>query len=142
MQYLDMPRQNIIFFDGVCNLCNAAINILIDLDTRHNLVFAPLQGETYKQYSTMTLQKTADFSTIVFLQQEREVTKFYTKSDAAIRIIACLGGVYRISLGLLLMPRFLRDAAYNLVARHRYRWFGKSETCRLPTPELLMRFLP
>ena len=138
MPNLDITPQNIIFFDGVCNLCNGVVNTLIDLDTRHNLLFAPLQGETYQQYSTATVQKTADFSTIIFVQQGRE----YTKSDAAIRIIACLGGFYQVSLGLLIIPRFLRNAAYNLVARNRYRWFGARETCRIPTPELRARFLP
>jgi predicted DCC family thiol-disulfide oxidoreductase YuxK len=140
---LSWNKQNIIFFDGVCNLCNATVNMLIDLDTRQNLVFAPLQGETYHQYclSTPTANNTPQtdsFSTIVFWQQERE----YVKSDAAIRIIACLGGFYRISLGLLCIPRFLRNILYDSIARNRYRWFGKSELCRIPTPELLARFLP
>ena len=150
MPHLDINTQNIVFFDGVCNLCNGAVNTLIDLDTRHNLLFAQLQGETYKQYSSKPLQETSDFSTIIFVQQGRESaklytkldTKCYTKSDAAIRIVACLGGAYWISLGLLIIPRFLRNTAYDFVARHRYRWFGKSETCRIPTPKLLARFLP
>jgi predicted DCC family thiol-disulfide oxidoreductase YuxK len=129
---------NIVFFDGVCNFCNKIVNVLLDLDTHKRLVFAPLQGETYRQYSTARGEKTSDFSTIVFVQHGRE----YTKSDAAIRVIACLGGGYRISLGLLLFPRFLRNAAYNLIARNRYSWFGKREACRLPTLDERMRFLP
>jgi predicted DCC family thiol-disulfide oxidoreductase YuxK len=138
MPHPNVSAQNIIFFDGVCNFCNGVVNMLIDLDIGCNLVFAPLQGETYRQYSSVTMLETDDFSTIIFVQQGRE----YTKSDAAIRIIACLGGFYQMSLGLLIIPRFLRNAAYNLVASNRYRWFGKRDVCRIPTPELRARFLP
>lgn len=135
--------QNIVFFDGVCNLCNGLVNTLITLDKRQNLVFAPLQGTTFQtlvqERPNVQTSEAAPLSTIIFRASNGAI---FTESDAAIRIIAALGGVFKIALIFLIIPRFLRNAAYRLVARHRYAWFGKRESCRVPTPELLTRFLP
>ncbi len=131
--------EHIIFFDGVCNLCNATVNWLIDHDPHQHLRFAPLQGITFdllrKQHQHLP---TNDLSTVILYTNDR----FITHSEAILRIIAALGGFWRIAVIGLIVPAFMRNAVYRALARNRYRWFGKSENCRIPTPELARRFLP
>ena len=130
--------ETIIFFDGVCNLCNGAVNWLIDHDPRQHLLFAPLQGTTFASINENTAVP-HDLSTIVLWNKER----LLTHSKAVLHILIELGGIWRLAARVgLIVPVFLRDALYGLVARNRYQWFGKQEQCRLPTPELAARFLP
>ncbi|MFY7997200.1 MAG: thiol-disulfide oxidoreductase DCC family protein [Candidatus Kapaibacteriota bacterium] len=132
-------HEQIVFFDGVCNLCNATVNWLIDHDPHQRLRFAPLQGITFdllrKQHHHLP---TNDLSTVILYTNNR----FTTHSKAALQTIAALGGFWRIAVIGLIVPAFIRDAVYRTLARNRYRWFGKSESCRIPTPELARRFLP
>ncbi|MBL7990885.1 MAG: DUF393 domain-containing protein [Candidatus Kapabacteria bacterium] len=133
----NLDAKTIVFFDGVCNLCNGAVNWLIDRDTHHHLYFAPLQGETF---ATMREDKNIspdDLSTIVLWSEGR----FTTHSEAVLRTCAALGGVWRLAVVGLIVPAFLRDGVYRFIARHRYRWFGKADACRVPTPELAKKFL-
>ena len=131
--------EHIVFFDGVCNLCNTTVNWLIDHDPHQRLRFAPLQGITFdllrKQHNHLL---TNDLSTVILYINDR----FITHSEAVLRIFISLGGFWRIAVIGLIIPSFLRDAVYRALARNRYRWFGKSESCRIPTPELARRFLP
>lgn len=130
--------KTIIFFDGVCNLCNGAVNWLIDHDPQQHLLFAPLQGTTFASINENTAVP-HDLSTIVLWNKER----LLTHSKAVLHILIELGGIWRLAARVgLIVPVFLRDALYGLVARNRYQWFGKQEQCRLPTPELAARFLP
>lgn len=138
--------QNIVFFDGVCNLCNGIVNILLELDTRKNLLFAPLQGETFRQlFPDKNGDKDMDKKillmpdTIIFYDTQGSI---FTHSDAVLRTLAAMGGVYQLVLILLVVPRVVRDFVYRFIAHNRYRFFGKRDTCRVPTPELLIRFLP
>ena len=125
----------IVYFDGHCNLCNSAIDFLIRRDPRRVLKFAPLQGETAKQRLPEALVK--DLGTVAF-EDERGVV---TESTAALRALGAIGGVYRLAPLLIIIPRFIRDRVYRFVARHRYRWFGRRDTCRLPTPAEKAQFL-
>lgn len=122
--------MDVIFFDGVCNFCNASINFIIDHDYTGRYRFAPLQSDlgqkTLQQYGYSTVE----FDTILLVRDG----KLYEKSTAALEIARYLRGwswLYAFSI----FPRFIRDSVYGLVARNRYRIFGKSETCRIPTPE-------
>ena len=128
----------IILFDGVCNLCNSSINFIIDRDTERRFRFASLQsveGEALLRQHGLIIKATLD--SVILIENE----KVYQKSAAALRIARHLGGAWPL-LGIFwLVPSFLRDAVYNLIARNRYRWFGRQESCRLPTPELKERFL-
>lgn len=131
--------EHIVFFDGVCNLCNATVNWLIDHDPHQHLRFAPLQGITFDRLREQHPNLLAnDLSTVVFYANNR----FTTHSEAISRVIAALGGFWRIAIIGLIVPAFMRDAVYRAFAHNRYRWFGKSDSCRLPTPELAQRFLP
>ena len=129
-----MDRQ-IIFFDGVCNLCNAFVDFLIKRDKDHSFSFAPLQGETAQL--KLPHGQPASLSSVV-LWNQGEVLE---KSDAALMILQQLGGFWWFMRVFWVMPKILRDLGYDFVAANRYRFFGKRETCRLPTPAEKARFL-
>jgi predicted DCC family thiol-disulfide oxidoreductase YuxK len=126
----------VAFFDGVCNLCNGTVNFLIDRDRRARLRFAPLQGSTFAELAARH-PELRGIDSFVLSQGGR----VHVRSGAAVRILMALGGPWRLAGALLAVPRPLRDRLYDFVARRRYRWFGRTDTCRIPTPELRARFL-
>jgi predicted DCC family thiol-disulfide oxidoreductase YuxK len=135
-----VPEQEdhtIVLFDGVCNLCNAAVNFLIDHDPEGRFKFGALQSEAVEPLLERQGLKADYLDSFVLIDDEQ----VYRRSDAALRIAWRLGGPWRLIYPLLLLPRPLRDAAYNWIAENRYRWFGKQDACRLPTPELKARFI-
>ena len=123
-----MKIQSVVFFDGVCGLCNRFIDFLVRYDTHHRLLFSSLQGIYIHKTRAGVFFKE---DSIVFLQGD----KVFVKSRAIIESVAALGGVWKISKCLLLIPRWPRDKVYDIVARHRYGWFGKNEACRIPKRE-------
>ena len=129
--------EPVIFFDGICGLCNHFVDFVIARDRAGIFRFAPLQGETARQ--RLPAAELRDFTTMV-LWDEQGV---FRKSTAAIRVLKRLTGVWRlVGITLQAVPRPIRDAAYSLVARNRYTIFGKKESCRMPTPAERGRFLP
>jgi predicted DCC family thiol-disulfide oxidoreductase YuxK len=127
----------IVFFDGVCGLCNRFVERTLRADRRHVLRFAPLQGET----ASMLLPPLPDDAaawTMVYLDERGA----HLRSDAALAIWHRLGGWRRWLALARFVPRFLRDAIYRLVARHRYRWFGRRDVCRVPSADERPWFLP
>ncbi|HAK79768.1 MAG TPA: hypothetical protein DCR35_01955 [Runella sp.] len=122
--------MDIIFFDGVCNFCNASVNFIIDHDSTHRYRFASLQSELGQKTLQENGYSTVELNTILLLRNG----KLYQKSTAALEIARYLKG-WSWLYGFIILPRFIRDAFYGLVARNRYRIFGKSESCRIPTPE-------
>jgi predicted DCC family thiol-disulfide oxidoreductase YuxK len=129
--------QSILFFDGVCGLCNKAVDFVLTRDQSGQIKFAPLQGDTARQLlSPADLQ---NLDSMVFWVEGRT----YRKSSAAVRILWRLGMFWQIMGTLLwLIPLPLRQLGYTLVAKYRYRFFGKKESCRMPTPAERSRFLP
>jgi len=127
----------IILFDGVCNLCNASVNFIIDRDPKNRIRFAPLQSETGKRLLQKFNLSTTEMDTLLLVEGE----KYYTKSTAALRIAKRLQGPWPLLYSLVVIPPFIRDAVYRRIAKNRYNWFGKMEACRIPTPELRGRFL-
>lgn len=128
-------NRKIVFFDGVCGLCNGVVNFLLDNDLHRQLLFSPLQGNLA---CTSGVCREGDaLDTIVFEMNGVRLTK----SRAAIMIAAQLGGMWAFARIFLLLPVFFRDFLYRLVAGHRYRIFGKREFCRMPTPDERSRFL-
>lgn len=127
----------IVFFDGVCGLCNRSIDFILRRDQRGVFMVTPLQGETAEQ-----LLEPADRERLGSLVV-RISGRTYRRSAAVVRLLWRLGGVWKIVGTLLwLIPLPLRDLGYRVVASNRYRLFGKKETCRLPTEEERARFLP
>ncbi len=126
----------LVLFDGVCNLCNGAVNFIIDRDPEGYFRFAPLQSEIAQSYlEDPSLGQ--ELSTIVLV----EGGNTYVRSSAALRIARHLTGPWRLLALALLVPRPLRDLVYDWIAANRYDWFGKRDQCRMPTPELKNRFL-
>ena len=130
-------EKDILLFDGVCNLCNGAVNFIIDHDPKGHFKFAALQSA----FGQKQLQKLGfnqdEFDSLVLLSQD----KVYKKSTAALRIAKKLNGAYPLLFGFIILPPFIRNGVYDLIAKYRYAWFGKRETCRMPTPELQSRFV-
>lgn len=127
----------ILFFDGVCGLCNRVVDFCLRNDRRGRILFAPLQGETAA--AKLPADDTASISTVVFLDGGR-VSR---RSTAVVRLLRHMGGIWvPLSWLLWLIPWPLRDPGYRLVARLRYRLFGRHDTCRLPTPADRARVLP
>lgn len=125
----------IIFFDGVCNLCNSSVQWIIKRDKNNQFLFAAIQGKTAAELLPMEIQKENPESVMLL-----ENGKLYTHSDAALRITALLGFPYRILYFFWIVPRFIRDGIYRYIANNRYRWFGKKSACMIPTPDIRARF--
>jgi predicted DCC family thiol-disulfide oxidoreductase YuxK len=121
---------DIILFDGVCNFCNASINFVIDHDTARRFRFASLQSDIGQQILTENRRSVSDFDTVLLVREG----KLYEKSTAALEIARYLRG-WSWLYSFRVIPRFIRDVVYNLIAKNRYRIFGKSESCRIPTAE-------
>jgi predicted DCC family thiol-disulfide oxidoreductase YuxK len=135
---MDAPTGGpIVFFDGVCNLCNGAVNFLLDRDREGRLRFAPLQGRAFEELRARN-PGLPRLDSLVLADEHG----LHIRSAAALGVCRYLRPPWKWlgSMGLI-VPRPVRDWLYDRVARNRYRWFGRRESCRLPTPELRARFL-
>jgi predicted DCC family thiol-disulfide oxidoreductase YuxK len=132
---VSQEEKPILFFDGVCNLCNSFVDFLLSRDSGQ-LFYASLQGETAKQKLDPKLRG-EDLKSLVLLDQN----VVYIKSDAVLRIFWRIGMPWKLLRLFTFLPRGTRDQIYDWVAAHRYQLFGKRETCRIPTPEERARFL-
>jgi len=135
MHYND--SDPILLFDGVCTLCNGFIKEVIIRDTQGKIRYASLQSKAGQEL--LKKVKLTDFSldTVVLI----EADKVYTKSDVALRIFRYLDGGWPYLYHLSIIPKFIRDTIYDIIARNRYNWFGKRDTCMVPKPEWAERFL-
>ena len=155
-------RQPILFFDGVCGLCNRFVDFMLRVDSQHLFRYAPLQGETARRLLEMDDQagdleagsvppgglepgahelgdsQVGDLRSFIFLDTDRR----FEQSSAVLHALIRLGGAWRLIAVLYIFPRPVRDLVYRVVARNRYRWFGRRDACRMPTPEERGRFLP
>ena len=129
--------HSIILFDGVCNLCNGAVNFVIKRDPRNVFKFTPLQ----EKQGILLLKKHAidaqKLDSIVLIEDGN----VYIKSSAALRIARKMSNLWPLFFVLLISPRFIRDGVYDFIAKNRYKWFGKKEQCMIPTPGLREKFL-
>ncbi|HXH19618.1 MAG TPA: thiol-disulfide oxidoreductase DCC family protein [Chitinophagales bacterium] len=127
----------IILFDGVCKLCNASVRFIIKRDKKAYFRFASLQsafaGDLFRK---LNFDSNGVDSIVLY-----ENGKVYVRSTAALKIAKHLSGWWFLIYGCIIFPRFLRDAAYDFIARNRYKWFGKKEFCMVPEPEIKGRFL-
>ena len=133
-----IPRDKpLLLFDGVCNLCNGSVLWVIRRDPAGRFRFASLQSEVGRQLLAEAGLPPSALSTVVLYADGR----FYTRSDAALGVLARLGSPWSWLAVFRLVPRALRNRLYDWIAGNRYRWFGKKESCMIPTPELRNRFL-
>ncbi|WP_243646950.1 thiol-disulfide oxidoreductase DCC family protein [Scopulibacillus darangshiensis] len=125
-----------VLFDGVCNLCNGSVQFIIKRDPKGYFKFASLQGEAGKELiKGYGIPENSD-SFILIKDGE-----WYSKSSAALRVCRHLKGFWKLLYIVRFIPRQIRDHVYDIVARNRYKWFGKSESCMIPDPKLKDRFL-
>ncbi len=132
-----MENKKFILFDGVCNLCNGAINFIIERDTKNVFQFAALQSEAGEALTTKFGIDTQKVDSIILIDNGT----YYAKSTAALRVSKYLSGAYPLLYGFMIIPKFVRDWVYDYIAKNRYKLFGKKESCMIPTKELKAKFL-
>lgn len=133
-----MGRPVLVLFDGVCNLCNASVYFIVKRDKLGLFKFAPLQWAAQQSHlAHLNLTPNTDPDSIVVIDGERMLTE----SDAALYIAKKLPLPWSLLSTFSLLPRGIRNALYRMVARNRYRWFGKKEACPMPRPEWKERFV-
>jgi len=130
-----MSDKPVIFFDGVCVLCNGFADFILKWDKKKFFYLAPLQGAHAKK--ALHQKYYTDLDSIIYLKGK----KVHTKSDAILNILLDLGGFWEICLILFVFPKFLRDFIYRHIANKRYKWFGEKDLCRIPLPHEKNRFL-
>ena len=131
--------HGMIFFDGVCNLCNHSVQFVIKRDQHDYFRFAALQTEAAKAQLTAlnSVPHQAELNTIILLENG----KVYDRSTAALRIARKLSGLWPLLYGFMIIPRFIRDFFYQLISKNRYRIWGKQESCMVPSAALKSKFL-
>jgi predicted DCC family thiol-disulfide oxidoreductase YuxK len=130
-----LQQQSIVFFDGVCNFCNSSVNWIMARNKKGNIMFASLQSDAAKRILPPSML--TELSSLVYYRNG----KCHVKSRAALFIFRDMAWYGFLGMPLLLLPPFLGDAIYDWVARNRYKWFGKRETCRIPSPQERNRFM-
>jgi predicted DCC family thiol-disulfide oxidoreductase YuxK len=141
--------HRIVAFDGLCNLCNSTVNWIIDHDPKQQFKFIALQDiarlktgnteqqEAYALLKNELIDASSDLSSVLLIENGQ----LYKKSTAVLRICRQLSGLYPVLHTYIIIPRALRDLVYDLIAHSRYKWFGKREQCRVPSPDVTQRFL-
>ena len=133
----EIKKQKIILFDGLCNLCNGAVTYIIKRDKKNIFKFAALQSDIGKELTAKLKIDTAKVDSIILIDGDRH----YEKSAAALFISKDLSGAYPLLFGFMIVPKFIRNSVYDYIAKNRYKWFGKKESCMIPTKELESKFL-
>jgi predicted DCC family thiol-disulfide oxidoreductase YuxK len=128
---------NIILFDGICNFCNSSINFVIDHDKKDIFRFAALQSDPGIELQKKLGIDPNKIDSVVLVQGNRH----YHKSTAALRIGKALGFPWSLIYIFIVIPPFIRNIFYDIIAHYRYKWFGKRDACRMPTPEERTKFL-
>ena len=133
-----MISEPIILFDGVCNFCNNAVNFTIKRDKKATIKFTALQSEAGRQLVQQYGLPEDDLRSFLFIENG----KVYNRSTAALRVCRYLTGLWPVCYGLIIVPPFIRNGIYDLIARNRYKWFGERPECMIPTADIRARFLP
>jgi predicted DCC family thiol-disulfide oxidoreductase YuxK len=130
-------QRPIIYFDGVCNLCNGAVQFIIRHDKRALFLFSSLQSPRGQKVVATLTENGKPADSIVLAIGDRNLVR----SDAALHIARLMGGMWQLLYVFIIVPKGLRDAVYKLIASNRYRWFGRRAECMVAVPELADRFL-
>lgn len=130
-------NHDIVLFDGVCNLCNSAILFIIKRDKKDRFRFAPLDSDIGKELLSQYHMDSTKIDSIVLISGDSA----YAKADAALYISKHLTHLWPLLYGFKVIPSFISNKIYDFIARNRYKWFGKKESCMIPTPNLTSKFL-
>src|SRR4051812_18490607 len=130
-------KHPVILFDGVCNLCSSSVQYVIKHDPKHIFRFASLQSALAQQILSKHNLPSNQFNSLILLQDKQ----IHTRSTAALLIAKQLKGFIKVLYAFIIIPKFIRDAVYNIIAKNRYKWFGKKNECWIPTPELKNLFI-
>lgn len=130
-------EHDIVLFDGVCNLCNGAILFIIKRDKKDRFRFAPLESDIGKKLLDLHGIDPNKIDSIVLVSGDHA----FAKAGAALRISKQLSGLWPLLYFFIIIPKIIADFVYDFIARNRYKWFGKKESCMIPTPELKSKFL-
>lgn len=132
----DLP-DNIILFDGVCNFCNSSVNKIIKHDKKNRFKFTALQSDVGKKILEKHSIDPSKIDSIILI--ENDVA--YIKSTAILKISKHLNGIYSLAYGFIIIPTFLRNFVYDFIAKNRYKWWGKKDSCMIPTAEVKSKFI-
>ena len=136
---MNLPEnKKIILFDGVCNLCNGAVLKTIKYDKKNQFVFTALDSDTGKKILNHLKIDTTKVDSIILYEPN---LAYYIKSSAALKVMNDFGGFWKLNNIFWIVPKPVRDMVYDFIAKNRYKWFGKKESCMIPTPELKAKFL-
>ncbi len=135
----DLANKKIVLFDGVCNLCTGTVTFIIKRDGKDKFRFASLQSEVGKQLMEERHIDPSSNNSIIVIEPQ---VAYYVKSTAAIEIAKELGGLWPVlQVFSYIFPEGIRDSIYEFIAKNRYKWFGKKDSCMIPTPALKSKFL-
>ena len=137
MDIVNNKENSILLFDGVCNLCNSAVQFVIKRDKKKKFLYTSLQSKTGQKLLLKYGLNLSDFDSFILIENE----KYFTKSTAALKVAKGLGGIWSMLYIFIIIPKFSRNAIYDFIAQNRYKWFGKRDECMLPSPEFKDRFL-
>ena len=132
-----LPPKPVILFDGGCNYCNGMVNFLIRQDKQHRFLFAPLQSNAGQELLGQFGLNTTQLDSFIFISDG----KAYLRSTAGLKLYNQLPWYWKWTQLFWIVPRVIRDAVYNFIARNRYKWFGKRDQCMVPGAEVRERFL-
>lgn len=131
-------RKKVILFDGVCNLCNNFVLKVIKHDTKNTFIFTALQSKSGQEIIQHLKIDTTKIDSIILYEPN---ISYDIKSTAALHIMSEFGGFWKLSKIFFILPEAIRNKVYDFIAKNRYSWFGKKESCMIPTPELKAKFL-
>lgn len=130
-------QKSILLFDGICNLCNASVQFILKRDPKEQFIFASLQSDAAKNILLQYNLKNYSLNSLVLIEEGQ----LFQKSTAALKICRHLNWPWKLFYVFILLPKILRDKVYEFVAKRRYRWFGKKDSCVLMIPEYKNRFI-
>ena len=130
-------NHKIVLFDGVCNFCNASVNFIIARDKKYIFRFTALQSDPGEELQRKFSLDPKDLSSFILIEGD----KYYKKTTAALRVAKDLGFPWNLCYVLVIIPPVIRNIAYNIIAKYRYKWFGKRDACRVPSAKEKERFL-
>ena len=133
----DSVEKPIIFFDGVCNLCNASVQFIIKRDKEQRFLFSSLQSKKAQKLLPSEFVELNNYQSLILKKGE----DIKTKSSAALTISKHLSGFWPALYFFMIIPKFLRDFVYDIIASNRYQWFGRKDECMIPSTELRARFI-